>query len=259
MIFETHAHYDDEAFDQDRDELIASMPDNGIECIVNVGANMDTSRKSIELAAKYSYVYAAVGVHPSETGRLTETDMQWLLNEAKTNPKVLAIGEIGLDYYWTEDNPEDKDGQKKWFRRQIELAREAKKPIMIHSRDAAQDTYDIMKEMKTDEIGGIVHCFSYSKEMAKQFLDLGFYLGIGGVVTFKNARVVKETVEMAPIERIVLETDSPYLSPEPNRGKRNSSLNIPYVAKKIAELKNMEYQDVIDITTQNAKRLLSLS
>lgn len=252
MIFDTHAHYDDEAFDEDRSELFKSLQDNGIEYVVNVGASMESTRNSVGLAENYDFIYAAVGVHPSETGNMTEDDIAWLKNEAVNNKKIVAIGEIGLDYYW--DEPE-KSIQRHWFERQLELAREVGLPVIIHSRDAAKETFDIMKAHKAEELGGVVHCYSYSKEMARDYLDMGFYFGIGGVVTFKNAKKLKEAVEYIPIEKIVLETDCPYLAPDPNRGKRNSSLNIPFIAKAIAELKGMEYDDVIRITNENAKKL----
>jgi len=252
MIFETHAHYDDIAFNEDRDELLRSLPDNGIEYVVNVGASMESSRNSVELASKYAFIYAAVGVHPSDTAGLTENDMEWLKNEALYNKKVVAIGEIGLDYYW--DEPE-KDVQRIWFERQLELARQVKLPVIIHSRDAAKKTLDIMKDHNAKELGGVVHCYSYSKETAREYLDMGFYFGIGGVVTFKNAKQVKEAVEYIPLDRILLETDCPYLSPEPNRGKRNSSLNIPYIANAIAQLKGVEYDELVRITSENAKRM----
>lgn len=169
--------------------------------------------------------------------------------------KVVAVGEIGLDYYWDEPA---HDVQKIWFARQLDLARELKKPVIIHSRDAAKDTFDIMTENKAGEIGGVVHCYSYSAEMALDFVKMGFYIGIGGVVTFKNGKKMKEVVEALPIERILLETDCPYLAPEPNRGKRNSSLNLPYIAQKIAEIKGLSYEEVIEITTKNAERMYQL-
>jgi len=252
MIFETHAHYDDEAFDEDREELLKSLVNNGIEYVVNVGSSMESTRSSVALAAKYDFIYAAIGVHPSETGELTENEIDWLKNEALFNKKVVAIGEIGLDYYWEEPK---RDIQKIWFERQLELAREVKLPVIIHSRDASKETLDIMKAHKAEEIGGVIHCYSYSKETAKEYLNMGFYFGIGGVVTFKNARQVKEAVQYIPLDRILLETDCPYLSPEPNRGKRNSSLNIPYIAGAIAQLKGIEYDELIGITSQNAKKM----
>lgn len=251
MIFDTHAHYDDKQFDQDREELLASMKDNGIGTIVDVGSNMETSAWIVEAVKRYPMMYGAVGVHPSDTADLTDADMD-TLKKYTAMDKILAIGEIGLDYYW--DEPE-RDIQKKWFEAQIELAREVKLPIIIHSRDAAKDTYDIMKALHTEDIGGVVHCFSYSKEMARQFLDMGFYIGIGGVVTFKNAKTLKEVASYAPLDRIVLETDCPYLSPEPNRGKRNSSLNLNYVAEALSQIKRVDKEELIAVTEENARRL----
>ena len=251
MIFDTHAHYDDKQFDQDREELLASMKDNGIGTIVDVGSNMETSAWIVEAVKRYPMMYGAVGVHPSDTADLTDADMD-TLKKYTAMDKILAIGEIGLDYYW--DEPE-RDIQKKWFEAQIELAREVKLPIIIHSRDAAKDTYDIMKALHTEDIGGVVHCFSYSKEMARQFLDMGFYIGIGGVVTFKNAKTLKEVAAYAPLDRIVLETDCPYLSPEPNRGKRNSSLNLRYVADALSQIKRVDKEELIAVTEENARRL----
>lgn len=251
MIFDTHAHYDDKQFDQDREELLASMKDNGIGTIVDVGSNMETSAWIVEAVKRYPMIYGAVGVHPSDTADLTDSDID-TLKEYAGKDKILAIGEIGLDYYW--DEPE-RTIQKKWFEAQIELAREVKLPIIIHSRDAAKDTYDIMKALHAEDIGGVVHCFSYSKEMARQFLDMGFYIGIGGVVTFKNAKTLKEVAAYAPLDRIVLETDCPYLSPEPNRGKRNSSLNLNYVAEALSQIKGIDKEELIAVTEENARRL----
>jgi TatD DNase family protein len=248
MIFETHAHYDDEAFNEDRESLLCSMTQNGIGHIVNVGSNLQSTRQSIELAHKYPFIYAAAGVHPNETMELDDESFK-ILEEYSKDERVVAIGEIGLDYYWDEP---DHDTQKKWFIRQLALAREVKKPVIIHSRDAAKDTYDIMVSENAKDIGGIVHCYSYSAEMALDYVKMGFYIGIGGVVTFKNGRKLKEVVEAIPIESIVLETDSPYLSPEPNRGKRNSSLNLPLVAARIAQIKDLTYEQVVEITMKNA-------
>lgn len=251
MIFETHAHYDDEAFDEDRDTLLSSMHENKIEYIVNVGASLKSTTASIELAQKYPYIYAAAGVHPNETGELNEENFEWIKKQCLLE-KVVAVGEIGLDYYWDEPA---REVQKIWFERQLDLAREIKKPVIIHSRDAAKDTFDIMKSKKAEEIGGVIHCYSYSAEMALDYVEMGFYIGVGGVVTFKNGKKMKEVVEAVPIERILLETDSPYLSPEPNRGKRNSSLNLPYVAQKIAEIKGLSYDEVVELTSRNARRM----
>lgn len=254
MIFDTHAHYDDDAFDSDRDELLASMRENGISHIVNVGANIATTRNTIKLTEQYPFIYGAVGVHPSDSAELDEEKLAWIKSVAVLQ-KIVAVGEIGLDYYW--DEPE-RDIQKKWFIKQLEVAREVKKPVIIHSRDAANDTYEIMREHKAEEIGGIVHCYSYTKEMAQRFLEMDFYFGIGGVVTFKNSKKLKEAVEYIPLERIVLETDCPYLSPEPNRGKRNSSLNLPYVADAIAELKGISREEVERVTFENALKVYRL-
>lgn len=255
MIFESHAHYDDEAFDEDRDILLSSMRDNGIEYIINVGASLQSTRTTMELTRQYPFIYGAAGVHPSETAELNEDNFKWLAKQCK-DPKVVAVGEIGLDYYWEEP---DHDIQKIWFIRQLELARNSKKPVIIHSREAAKDTYDIMTAQHAEEIGGVIHCYSYSAEMALDYMKMGFYIGIGGVVTFKNGKKMKEVVQAIPIERILLETDSPYLAPEPNRGKRNSSLNIPYIAQEIAQLKGLKPEEVEQITNQNAKQLFGIS
>lgn len=261
MIFDTHAHYDDEAFDADREELLASLADNGIGNVVNVAASMRGCHATLELTERYDFVYGALGVHPDDADGLTEADMDYIEKQAAQSSKIVAIGEIGLDYYYPADATypkTGKDAQKYWFERQIELARQVKLPIMIHSREAAKDTEDILRQTHASDVGGIIHCYSYSKECAKFYLDNGFYIGVGGVVTFKNGRKLKETVEYVPLDRIVLETDSPYLAPVPNRGKRNSSLNLPLVADEIATLKNVTREEVIETTTANAKRLLNI-
>jgi TatD DNase family protein len=255
MIFESHAHYDDVKFDEDRETLLESLPANGIECVVNVGASMKSSQATYSITEKYPYIYGAVGVHPNETADLTEEDMETLARMVQDNKKIVAIGEIGLDYYWDEP---DRATQKKWFERQIELARKLALPMIIHSRDAAADTWDIMSSCKCGEIGGVVHCFSYAKEEAKKYLDMGFYLGIGGVVTFKNAVKIKEVVQYAPLDRILLETDSPYLAPVPNRGSRNSSLNLPYVVAEIARIRGVSEEEIIEATNQNARKMFHL-
>lgn len=248
MIFDTHAHYDDEAFDEDRGILLSSMKSSGIGNIVNIGADMKSSQVSIELANEYDFIYAAVGVHPSEVEELTDEHMDELEKWAALD-KVVAIGEIGLDYHYPDT---DKVLQKKWFVKQLEVAAKVKLPVVIHSRDAAKDTLDIMKEHKADEIGGVVHCYSYGVEMAREYLDMGYYFGIGGVVTFTNSKKLKEVVSYLPLDKIVLETDCPYLSPVPNRGKRNSSLNLPYVVSAIADIKQISEEEVIEATTKNA-------
>lgn len=254
MIFESHAHYDDEAFEEDRDMLLQSLQEKGIGTVINVGAGIDSCKRTIGLVDKYSFIYGAIGIHPGETGELDEDSFKWL-KESCSHKKVVAVGEIGLDYHYEEPG---HFVQKKWFERQLEMAREVKLPVIIHSRDSARDTLDIMKSHRAEDLGGVIHCFSYTKEIAKEYLDMEFYFGIGGVITFNNAKKLKEAVEYIPIEKILLETDSPYLAPEPNRGKRNSSLNIPYIAKEIAALKGMSYEDVIAVTHENAGRLFQI-
>lgn len=253
-IFDTHAHYDDEAFDEDRDALLAELPENGIARVVNVGASLASCGRTIEIMNRYDYIYGAIGVHPSETAELNDEAFEWLRQQCQLE-KCVAVGEIGLDYYWDEP---DKELQKEWFRRQLNLARELAKPVIIHSRDAAKDTVDLMTEEHAEEIGGVIHCYSYTKETAEVFLKMGFYFGIGGVLTFKNAKKLKEAVAYIPLDRIVLETDCPYLAPEPNRGKRNSSLNIPYVVKALAEIKGVEEEAVRKAAWENAHKLYRL-
>lgn len=250
-IFDTHAHYDDDAFDEDREELLASLLEHGITHAVNVGSSLSSCKQTLALTKEHDFLYGAIGVHPSETAELTEESFAWLAGAAK-KPKIVAVGEIGLDYYWEEP---EHDLQKKWFRRQLELAAKLQLPVIIHSREAAQDTLEILKEHHAENIGGVIHCYSYSLEQAKEYEKMGFFFGIGGVITFKNARKLKEVVEYLPLEKIVLETDSPYLAPAPNRGKRNSSLNLPYIAQQIAEIKNISYEQVLEQTYHNAERL----
>ena len=257
MIFDTHAHYDDEAFDEDREQLLASFKENGIDAVTNVAASLSSCKTTLELARNHDFMYAALGVHPSESAELSDEglkDIETWCTE-RQDGKVRAIGEIGLDYYWEEP---DHETQMKWFHRQLNLARELKLPVIIHSRDAAKDTLDIMKEEHSGEIGGVIHCFSYGKEMAAEYLKMGFYLGIGGVLTFKNAKKLLEVAEMAPLNRLVLETDCPYLAPVPNRGKRNSSLNLPYVAEKLAEIKKCTPEEIVRATEENARKLYRL-
>lgn len=258
MIFETHAHYEDERFDADRAELLQSMQQEGISPIINVGSSIQSTKKSIELAETYDFIYAAVGVHPSDIRDLEEdeTNIQWLYEQA-SHPKVAAIGEIGLDYYWEKDE-HIRLRQQYWFRRQLQLAKDTNLPVIIHSRDAAQDTLSIMAEACEQNITGVIHCYSYSAELAMEYIQMGYYIGVGGVVTFKNAKKLKETVAQVPLEWILLETDCPYMAPEPYRGKRNSSLYLPYVVKKIAEIKGMSEQEVIETTSRNAYRMYNI-
>ena len=254
MIFDTHAHYDDDAFDEDRDTLLSGMKEAGVEYIVNVGASMASSERSVALAKKYPFVYAAVGVHPDEVGELDEEKFSQLREWSKLE-KVKAIGEIGLDYYWDK---EKHDLQKHWFMRQMELANEVKLPMIVHSREAAKDTLDMVIAAKPLELSGIIHCYSYSVEQAREYLNMGYYLGIGGVLTFKNAKKLKEVAEYAPLSQIVLETDCPYLAPTPYRGKRNNSSMIAYVAEELAAIKQVPVEEVLRITNENGRKLYNI-
>lgn len=255
MIFDTHAHYDDDAFNEDRETLLDSMASHGVGYIVNVSSSVRSISETLGMIKRFPYLMGAIGVHPSEVAELDEETFEWMKKQVH-KPKIVAIGEIGLDYHWHDPAPEL---QKEWFIRQLQLAKEAELPVIIHSRDAAADTLQIMKEQDAASIGGVVHCFSYGPEMAREYLNMGFYLGIGGVLTFKNGKKLKEVVEMAPMDRIVLETDCPYLSPEPNRGRRNSSLNLPYVVGELARIKGLSPQEVISITEANAKALYRMN
>lgn len=251
MIFDTHAHYDDEQFDTDRDALLSDMRNRNVGTIVNVGATLEGCRAGVRLAQQYDFIYAAVGVHPDDVGSLNEEFLNWMREMAQTNPKVVAIGEIGLDYHW---DVEPREVQQYWFVRQMELAGELGLPIAVHSREAAQDTYDLIAR-HGQGLSGILHCYSYSPEMAREYVKMGYHIGIGGVVTFKNAKKAKETAAEIPLERIVLETDCPYMAPTPFRGKRNSSDLIVYVAEEIARLKGISAEEVIAVTEENARQL----
>ena len=253
MIFESHAHFDDKAFDEDRDILLSYMREKGIEYIINVTAEYDSIEATYELTKKYDFVYGTVGIHPSDITELN-LDKFEIMKKKATRDKIVAIGEIGLDYYWDKEETVQQK-QREWFVKQLEMAKEVKKPIIVHSREAAADTLNILKSDVAKDIPGVIHCYSYSLEQAKIYAKMGYYFGIGGVVTFSNAKKLVETVEYLPLEQILLETDSPYLAPVPNRGKRNSSLNLPYIAEKIAQIKNVSYDTVVEVTAENAKRL----
>ena len=254
MIFDTHAHYDDDAFDEDRDTLLGEIFSSGICCITDVGASVKASKSAVALSKKWPQIYAAVGVHPDSTADMTEEDIETLRSLAQEK-KVVAIGEIGLDYYW-DNSP--REVQKKWFERQLELAREVDLPVIIHSREAAKDTMDIMREAAKAGNTGVIHCYSYAAPMAKEYISMGFFIGIGGVLTFKNARVIKEVASEIPLSSIVLETDSPYLAPVPYRGKRNNSMYLKEVVKQLAQIKQVSEETVITTTLANAKRLYRL-
>ena len=259
QIIDTHAHYDDKAFDGDRDEILSSLPSHGVICCINVGASIEGAKESIRLAEKYDHVYAACGIHPDDTGYFEDRkDMSDPLEEIRalaSHPKCVAIGEIGLDYHWMVQS---KEVQQYWFAIQLELALEADRPINIHSRDAAQDTFDMVKQYHGHDGRGIIHCFSGSAQMAREYVKMGYHLGIGGVVTYKNGRVLKEVVSTIPIEYLVTETDCPYLAPAGHRGERNYSGYLPIVVEEIARLKGMETEEAAAILYENARRVYRL-
>lgn len=250
-IFDSHAHYTDKAFNDDRENMLGSLRESGICGVINCGADIESSVFSVELANKYDYIYAACGIHPEEADKIPENYIEILKNLAR-NEKCVAIGEIGLDYYWRQDT---KEKQKELFEKQILLSKELDLPIIVHDREAHGDTLEILKKHKPK---GVLHCFSGSPETAEEILKLGMYIGLGGALTFKNARKAVEVAEMLPSDRLLLETDCPYMAPVPFRGKRNYSGYIPYIAEKVAEIKGIDPQTVLDITSENAKKLFDL-
>jgi len=252
MYFESHAHYDDEKFDGDRFELLDKLNNAGIDYIINVGADMDSSLKSIELSKKYPYIYAAVGIHPHDAENMKDDDI-YTLEKYCENKKVVAVGEIGLDYYY-DFSPREK--QRQCFEKQLRLARKVDKPVIIHSRQAAQECFDIIKSSGVTR--GVIHAFSGSLQMAKDYINMGFLIGVGGIVTFKDSKKLKEVVENIPIDKILIETDSPYLSPVPNRGKRNNSQNLIYIVKEIAHIKQINEDFVSEKTKKNAMSLFAI-
>ncbi len=253
MIFDTHAHYDDARFDEDRDALLASMPDSGVGYIVDPGCDLPTSQKALELARRYPHVYAAVGYHPENCAPYVPAHLDVLRDMAR-DPKVVAIGEVGLDYYWPENPP--RDHQHAVFRDMLALAEELDLPVIVHDREAHGDCLAIVKEHP--HVRGVFHCYSGSAEMAKELLRMGWYLGFDGPVTYKNNRKTVEVAALCPPERMLLETDSPYLSPVPVRGTRNDSRNILYVARRIGEIKGMSEDEVLRLTCENAKRFYAI-
>ena len=253
MIFETHAHYDDEAFNEDREVLIPKLYEEGITKVVNISVNRETCENTLRLIERYPFFYGALGFHPSDSMDFNETEYAWIRDQT-SHERVVAIGEIGLDYHWEEP---DKEIQKRAFIRQLQLAQETGLPVVIHSRDAAQDTMDIIREYGRG-LTGVIHCYSYHAQDAVRYVRSGFNIGVGGVITFKNAHKLREVVEAVPIENIVIETDCPYLAPEPFRGSRNSSMYLPYVIQKIAEIKGISMKETEDITYGNAVKMYRL-
>ncbi|MDO4488054.1 MAG: TatD family hydrolase [Eubacteriales bacterium] len=262
MIFDTHAHYDDEAFNEDRESVIAGLRDYGVEKVVNVGARLKGSENSVELAKRYPFFYAAVGIHPDDCLLMDES---WIerLRELASYEKCVAIGEIGLDYHGFDiyDDKPSKELQAKWFKRQLELAAEIGKTVIVHSRNAALDTLEMMKHARY-ELGiekAIIHCFSYSQETAREYLEMGYYLGFGGVVTYEAQRKLTKVLGITPLERIVLETDCPYLAPTPHRGERNHSGYLTLVRDKLAEIKGVSPEEVESVTYENALKVYNIN
>lgn len=251
-IFDTHAHYDDEQFDSDRAELFASFKNNGVELIMNCATNLDSVKSTLALANENEFIYAAVGLHPEDILKSDESEIEVIKRVALEEKKVKAIGEIGLDYYWKEV-PREK--QLIFFEKQILLAKELDLPVIVHDREAHEDTLNLIKKYKPK---GVMHCFSGSAEMAKEVLKTGMYIGIGGALTFKNAKKILRVADEVPIEKILLETDCPYMAPVPFRGKRNDSSLIKYVAKKLGEIKGLSEKEVIDICNKNGRKLFEI-
>lgn len=253
MLFDTHAHYDDESFDADRDAVLTALPEQGVGLILNPGCGVESSRKAVRYAAAYPHVYAAVGIHPENCGGCTAGDLDAIRALAQL-PKTVAIGEIGLDYYWAENPP--RDFQQQVLRQQLALARELALPVIIHDREAHADTLAIVREFPG--VTGVFHCFSGSPEMARELLKMGWYLGFDGPVTYKNARRTPEVAAVTPLERIVVETDAPYMAPVPMRGKRNDSRYLPYVIEKLAEWKGVTAEEMTRVTWENGRRLFRI-
>ncbi len=254
MIFDSHAHYDDAQFDEDRVDVLSHLKDAGVERVVNISNGWDDLLKTLDLIKEVPFLYGTVGVHPCKVSELNEARMEQM-KDFCSRDKIVAVGEIGLDYYWMSD---PKDVQKEWFVRQLRLAKEVNLPVVIHSRDASQDTFDIMKAEHAGTTGGVIHCYSGSLEMAREYVKMGYYLGIGGVVTFKNSKTLKKVAAEIPLENIVVETDCPYLAPTPHRGKRNSSAYLPLVIEEIARLRDISPEEVEQVTYENAKRLYGI-
>ena len=249
MIFDSHAHYDDKQFDEDREEVLFHLKDAGVERVVNISNGWDDMLRSFVLIEKYPFMYGTAGIHPCKVSDLNEERMEELRQYCRRD-KIVAVGEIGLDYYY-DFSP--RELQQFWFRQQLRLAESVNKPVIIHSRDASQETFDIIKSSPIRR--GVIHCYSGAWQMAQDYVNMGFFIGVGGVVTFSNPKKLVEVVDKIPIEKILIETDSPYLAPNPNRGKRNDSRNLQFVVEKIAEIKKLSPEDVAKITFDNAKSL----
>lgn len=254
MIFDSHAHYDDEQFDEDREELLKGLKDNGVDGIINCGSSLEGLEKSVKLSKEFDFIYAAAGIHPENADEFNE-EVKRRIEELAIANEIVAVGEIGLDYYWEENPP--KEVQKEVFKAQMEIANKYNLPVIIHDREAHGDTLEIMKAYPG--VVGVVHCFSGSVEFAKECIKLGYYIGITGVVTFKNSKVIKEVVKSIPVERILVETDCPYMAPTPHRGKRNQSDYIKYIINEISDLKGLTPEEISEFTIFNTKSLFKIS
>ncbi|MBZ2175073.1 TatD family hydrolase [Schnuerera sp. xch1] len=254
MLIDSHAHLDNEKFDPDRDRLIKSLKQSGIELIINPGDDLASSIRAVSLSEEYDNVFAAVGIHPHSAKEMDDSTID-ILKSFTNRKKVVAIGEIGLDYHY-DNSP--RDIQKEKFKEQLDLAKEVDLPVIIHSRDATQDTLEILKEAQNDKLEGVLHCYSGSVEMAMKYIDMGFYISLAGPVTFKNARIPKEVAKAVPMDKLLIETDSPYLTPEPHRGKRNEPVFVRYVAGIIAELRGITFEELATKTAENIKRLFRI-
>ena len=255
MLFDTHAHLNADQYNEDLTEVIERALAEGVSRIVVVGFDRPTIEKAMELAEQYEFIYASVGWHPVDAIDMKDEDLLWI-EELASHPKVVALGEMGLDYYWDKS---PKDIQQQVFRKQIQLAKKVKLPIIIHNRDATADIVEILKEEGASEVGGIMHCFSGSPETARECIAMNFYISLGGPVTFKNARKPKEVAEAIPLDKLLIETDCPYLAPHPYRGKRNEPSYVKLVAEQIAEIKQISLEDVAKATTENAKKIFGIN
>ncbi|MCA0151267.1 MULTISPECIES: TatD family hydrolase [Rossellomorea] len=255
MLFDTHVHLNAEQFDEDLEEVLSRAREAGVEKMVVVGFDRPTINRAMELIGQYDFLYAAIGWHPVDAIDMNDEDLAWI-EELSQHPKVVAIGEMGLDYHWDKS---PKDVQKEVFRKQIQLAKKVKLPIVIHNREATQDIVDILREEGAEEVGGIMHCFSGSPEIAQECVEMNFYISLGGPVTFKNAKKPKDVAKEIPLEKLLIETDCPYLAPHPYRGKRNEPAYVKLVAEQIAELKEVSLEEVERITTENAIKLFNIN
>ncbi len=254
MFIDSHAHLDDERFDEDRKALIESLKENKIELVINIGYDIGSSRASVDLAKEYENIYAVVGVHPHDAQDVSEDYLEEL-KELSQEEKVVAIGEIGLDFYY-DNSP--RDIQRKVFLDQLELARQLDLPVVIHTRDANQETFEILKEAQAKGTRGVLHCYSGSPEMALEYIKLGYYISLGGPVTFKKARVPKEVAKVVPLDKLLIETDCPYLTPEPFRGRRNEPKYVAYTAEVIAEIKGISIEELVEATSRNTKNVFGI-